>query len=186
MNIEASCLKQAKRWNVAPAVHPRDFIMEFLLTHPQFVNSPEQAVEYYFKSGHESAQLFERVVERDLGLNGASLSLLEFASGYGCVTRHLLKARRFRLTACDIHAEANDFNALRLGATAMESSPVPEEFRAGSSRFDLVFALSFFSHMPKATWARWLQALFDVLLPGGHLLFTTHGPTSRRKCFAEV
>ena len=159
--------------------------MHFLRSHPAFVNSPEGAIEYYFRSGRESANMFRTIVEKDLGLNG-SKSVLEFASGYGCVTRHLLQTGRSNLVSCDIHAEANDFIATEMGVTAMESSPIPEEFSTGGRRFDLVFALSFFSHMPKATWTRWLKALFNVLAPGGHLIFTTHGQISLRKHFTNV
>jgi len=184
-DFDAACVKYAAKWNVLAPVHPKDFIMDFVLNHPGFTKSPEAAIDYYFRSGHESSEMFQAVVDKDLELNG-SQSVLEFASGYGCVTRHLLKARRFKLTACDIHQEANDFNATKLEATTMESCAVPEEFDAAGMRYDLVFALSFFSHMPKATWTRWLQALFNVVKPGGYLLFTTHGPTSLRKMFSAV
>jgi hypothetical protein len=47
-------------------------------------------------------------------------------------------------------------------------------------RFDVVFALSFFSHMPITTWARWLVRLCQVAKPGGIILFTTQGNASRR------
>jgi hypothetical protein len=38
-----------------------------------------------------------------------------------------------------------------------------------------VFVLSLFSHLPKATWSRWLKVLFDAVAPGGLLVFSTHG-----------
>lgn len=41
--------------------------------------------------------------------------------------------------------------------------------------FDVVFALSFFSHMPDRTFDAWLRVLHDALAPGGLLVFTTHG-----------
>ena len=65
------------------------------------------------------------------------------------------------------------------------SSSVPEYFDS-AGEYDLVFALSFFSHMPKATWARWLGALFKALSSGGSLIFTTHGATTRRELLVDV
>lgn len=182
-DLNEVCIKHARKWNVPFKVHSEDFIMEFLRSHPQLGNPPEKAVEYYFETGNKSAQLFKQIVERDLGLAGRPYSVLEFASGYGCVTRHLACISHLNLTSCDIHPKANDFCALELGVTPMESSVLPENFNPNTQRFDIVFALSFFSHMPKVTWTRWLRVLFEAVSPGGFLLFTTHGLTSFRKCF---
>ena len=49
----------------------------------------------------------------------------------------------------------------------------PEDFRP-SEQFDVVFALSFFTHMPKSTFGRWLARL-PRGPPSGQLAFTTHG-----------
>jgi hypothetical protein len=42
-------------------------------------------------------------------------------------------------------------------------------------KFDVVFALSFFSHMPPMTWKRWVHRLLDHVADGGLLIFTTQG-----------
>ena len=82
--------------------------------------------------------------------------------------------RDFDLTACDIHAEAVAFLRRRLGVRAIRSDACPELF-APARAYDAVLALSFFSHMPLATWARWLVRLTLPLAIGGRLVFTTHG-----------
>jgi hypothetical protein len=43
-----------------------------------------------------------------------------------------------------------------------------------------VFALSFFSHMPDATFAAWLERLLSAVKRGGILVFTTRGAISLR------
>ena len=45
-------------------------------------------------------------------------------------------------------------------------------------RYDFIFSLSFFSHLPDLTFGEWLAFLYDGLNVGGYLLFTTHGETS--------
>jgi hypothetical protein len=50
---------------------------------------------------------------------------------------------------------------------------VPEQLKLPPQ--DVIFAHSFFSHMPETTWARWLKALANALAPRGVLIFTTHG-----------
>jgi len=58
------------------------------------------------------------------------------------------------------------------------SRHVPEDLALGRT-FDVVFALSFFSHVPEATFGRWLRALFAGVSEGGILIFTTHGLASQ-------
>jgi hypothetical protein len=78
------------------------------------------------------------------------------------------------VTACDIHPEAGAFLREKLGVAAVGSVEVPEKFNLGQ-RFDVVFALSFFSHLPHSGWRRWLLALAEHTGPDGILIFTTHG-----------
>jgi SAM-dependent methyltransferase len=82
------------------------------------------------------------------------------------------------VVACDIHEEATRFIAKHLNVRAVLSRHAPDDF-AVAQDFDVVFALSFFSHMPKATFGPWIKALFAQLRPSGYLIFTTHGLASR-------
>jgi hypothetical protein len=43
-----------------------------------------------------------------------------------------------------------------------------------SPGFDCITAVSFFSHVPKATFARWMAKLYGMLAPGGMLVFSVH------------
>jgi SAM-dependent methyltransferase len=104
--------------------------------------------------------------------------VLDFAAGYGCVTRHLARNPALTVTACDIHAEAVTFLRHEIGVRALGSAACPEELSL-PRLYDAVLALSFFSHMPLATWARWLVRLSLPLHTGGLLVFTTHGLRSR-------
>jgi len=79
--------------------------------------------------------------------------------------------------ASDIDPAMLDLVRERMGVEVAMSHSVPEQFDPGGS-FDLIFALSFFSHMPQATYARWLARLSALLRPAGALLFTAHGHRS--------
>ena len=54
------------------------------------------------------------------------------------------------------------------------SASVPEQVQ-WPQRYELVFVLSLFSHLPRSTWSRWLKVLWDAVAPGGLLVFSTHG-----------
>ena len=162
----------AEKQGVTPEVHPKDYIFWFVATHPEM--SAENATAYYFEDGARSAaKLGDRLISL-FGDRPEPIKLLEFASGYGCVSRHLKKNPRLNLTSCDIHPEAIDFLTNTIGVDALQSAHAPEQFST-PEKYDAIFALSFFSHMPKASFGRWLKALYGALKSPGYLLFTTHG-----------
>lgn len=162
----------AEKQGVTPEVHPKDFIFWFVATHPHL--SIDNATTYYFEDGARSAAKLDREVAALFGEETKPIKLMEFASGYGCVSRHLKKNPRFDLTSCDIHPEAIEFLTNTIGVKAHQSAHSPEQFST-PEKYDAIFALSFFSHMPKATFGRWIKALYGALKAPGYLLFTTHG-----------
>ncbi len=164
----------AGQLGVSPAVHPDDHIFNFLIDHQGFP-SDETRIKYYFEDGRESAKKLRGILRRVLG--EGSIDVLEFASGYGCVSRHLVGDNKIKLVSCDIHPQAISFLENKIGVRALHSVSVPENLDPGRT-YDAVFALSFFSHMPITTWARWLVKLFSLVRPGGVLIFTTQGEKS--------
>jgi SAM-dependent methyltransferase len=185
-DFDEYCRESAKSCDAVPDVHPDDFIFKFIIDHPNWTD-PKDAVSYYFCDGQSSAHKLRDILSNDLGITpGTPLSLLEFASGYGCVTRHLAKIlQNVSIVASDIHPEANEFVRQQIGVNSIQSTPVPEEFPKAFF-YDVVFALSFFSHMPKKTWTRWLKVLSDRLNVNGHLIFTTHGLISARNLMPDL
>jgi SAM-dependent methyltransferase len=182
VTVDWAALQQqaATSYGVSPVVHEADLLWPFIVGHPNFTD-PVDAANYYFHDGAESARKLALLVHEYLpaGTPGESVALLEFASGYGMVTRHLTDAMpRVQVTSCDIHQQAVDFVHRQLGGVAVLSRDEPEELELGRT-FDVVFALSFFSHMPKSSFGRWLAALYRAVAPGGILAFTTHGLGSR-------
>lgn len=174
---EMLCLNRAaaERQGVESAVHSQDFIYWYNVSHWLSLGEPlEGPINYYFEDGGRSAEKLAGILAA-LGYEGErKIKLLEFASGYGCVSRHLKKFPQFDLVSCDIHGEAIDFLTKQIGVKAIPSAHVPEQF-SPPDQYDVVFALSFFTHMPKTTFGRWLRALYNTLHLGGYLIFTTHG-----------
>jgi SAM-dependent methyltransferase len=180
VDVDITRQDAARQFGVPPDVHPEDMIWRYLLNHPNYPK-PGPAVRHYFADGAESARKLESIIREHLPsiASTKAVSILEFASGYGMVTRHLAKLpSKGKLVACDIHQEAVKFIEDRLEQLTILSRHLPEDVSFDQS-FDVVFALSFFSHMPESTFSRWLTALFSAVSPGGILVFTTHGLASR-------
>lgn len=175
----ASCERAAARFGVSPEVHDDDFIFKFCFDHPGF-STRDLAIEYYFEDPANSARKVRNAVDRWMPKSDRPLNILEFASGYGAVTRHAKKQLKPHiLTSCDIHPQAIEFLSKAFGVKTLQSQDHPEALEFPET-YDVVFVLSFFSHMPRSTWFRWLTKLYSALSNGGILLFTTHGKVSRQ------
>jgi SAM-dependent methyltransferase len=171
-----ACDAAGLRHRVSGTVDPRDWIFWFLYNLPGVTNKND-AIDQYFANGADCAGKLRALIAEQRPVAGARI--LEFAAGYGRVTRHLRNVvSEAEVLACDIHPEAVRFLRETLGVEAVGSVDVPENFNLGR-RFDVVFALSFFSHLPQSSWHRWLLALSEHTAPDGLLIFTTHGERTR-------
>jgi SAM-dependent methyltransferase len=132
-----------------------------------------RALERYSATGREARDVLHSI-EHALGAAPSPRVLLEFACGYGRITRHLAAGRRGRHFACDIDAEALAFCTHNFGVVTCPSAREPHDWHP-PRRFDLIFVASLFTHLPQRTWKAWLVRLADALEPNGVLVFTTHG-----------
>lgn len=175
--LQTDLRKYAEETGVVSDIHEADYLLHFLLNH-QGWDSYSDAVKYYFQDGQKSAKKLSKLLSELEIKRDHETSFLEFASGYGMVTRHLTKQiHPMKIVSCDIHQQAIDFLSTTIGVEAVLSQSTPEALNFREP-FDVVFALSFFSHMPDKTFGRWLQTLYRAVKPQGYLIFTTHGHTS--------
>jgi hypothetical protein len=99
---------------------------------------------------------------------------LDFASGWGRVTRFLLtEVPRERLWIADIVPSAVSFQQRELGVHGLLSAPDPAAF-ATETRFDCIVVTSLFTHLPERTFRAWLERLTSLLAPGGMLVLSAH------------
>lgn len=166
------CRSVAASYGVAHEIHAEDFIFWHL--HDALSSDRQhEAIEDYFRSGAASAVWIKSIVDTLPGLP-PSFSFLDFASGYGRVARHLPRILpAAQLVTSDVHPQAVAFNR-SINLDAIGSTFIPEDFDPGRD-FDVICAISFFTHMPQKTWGRWLRTLGKFLKPHGMLIFTTHG-----------
>jgi SAM-dependent methyltransferase len=156
-------------------IHENDFIFNHI--HKNLNIEYDLAIQEYINVGLQSADKLLNIA-KDLHINTSTSNILDFASGYGCVARHFFdKTKSENFYCVDIHDEAISFLKDEIKVKAIKSSPIPEQFDL-EARFDFIFVLSFFSHMPKSTFERWLVKLASLLTNKGFLLFTTHGMVS--------
>jgi len=156
-------------------IHKEDFIFWFVYNHPRF-KCEHDRFDYYFSDGKNSAEKLKNLCVNEMQMEPLKINLFEFASGYGCVTRHLC-SDYYQVTSCDIHPQAMEFLSNQFNVKTFLSTSNPDKFKP-NEYYDVVFALSFFSHMNDISYGRWIKALYDCVKPGGYLVFTTHGAKS--------
>lgn len=100
---------------------------------------------------------------------------LDFGCGSGRVALRLAARPGLAVSGVDVDARAVRWLGRELGEERfLRSSPRPPLPFAPAS-FDVVFAVSVFTHLDEGAQLEWLDELGRVLRPGGLLLASTHG-----------
>ncbi len=139
-----------------------------------FDGDRDRGLAGYLESGRWVARMTEQIVDWRFG-GFEDLQMLDFASGYGRVTRHLLgRIHRRGLTVSDVMAPAVEFQRRVFAVDGVVSAADPERLPIERD-FDVVQAISLFSHLPETLFRRWLRALWSRTRPGGVLIVSVHG-----------
>lgn len=134
----------------------------------------EKAAALYFESGRRIWSTVRQVLRWRFGSVDWGGPLLDFASGYGRVTRHaVLERPPASVWVADISADAVAFQEQQFGVHGLVSSADPERLRC-DERFDAIVVSSLFTHLPEPRFRAWLQRLVSLLSPRGLLLFSVH------------
>jgi len=157
-------------------VHPRDEMWRIAK-----IQLPEvgKAFHYYFATGGLLAtRTRDYLLQR--GADPSQLSLLDFACGYGRITRYL--ALVFREVVCsDVEPEMIEFAKERFGVHGFPSAIEAGAVAFPERRFDVVFSFSLFTHLHPEIWSTWFWTLFERVAPEGHFILSTRSPEFARK-----
>jgi 2-polyprenyl-3-methyl-5-hydroxy-6-metoxy-1,4-benzoquinol methylase len=154
---------------VVRTVSAKDEMFNYIRTRMPDVAATET---YYFDTGRELATHLVQYLD-EIGQDGRTMRLLDFAAGYGRVTRWLTTLFG-SVTMSDLEQEMVEFQKREFGVDGFVSGADPAQAAAHPGRYDLVFVFSLFTHLPESTWSQWLAALAGLVRPGGHLVFSTH------------
>lgn len=146
-------------------VHRNDFMLN---------GTDPDSLAFYISGGRADAELMitsAQLVGHD---PAAAKAWLDFGCGYGRVVRFLTEqVSPSAVWVTDVLPGAAEFCARELGVTAV-SAPFDGGHR---NEFEVIYAISVFSHLPLRAGADLLQQMRGALVPGGAVVFTTHGPS---------
>ncbi|MEZ5966548.1 MAG: class I SAM-dependent methyltransferase [Planctomycetota bacterium] len=163
---------------IPSSIHPVDEMFRDALRRRE---DRAAALIEYMLIGNQSAATI-RQVARWCGFRWEELdAVLDFAAGYGRVSRFLLRSLPpGRLWIAEVLEAAVPFQEESFGVHGIRSVTDPQAVRF-PRRFRFISALSLFTHLPRETFTLWLRRLCDAVDDGGVLLFTTHGPEAYEK-----
>jgi SAM-dependent methyltransferase len=102
-------------------------------------------------------------------------AILDFGCGCGRVARYWVSLAGPEVHGCDVSRKAVEWCARHLDFVEARVNrpkpPAPYE----SETFDLIYALSVFTHLPERLQRVWMRELARIAKPRGLLVLTTHG-----------
>lgn len=132
--------------------------------------------------GREGAAAILRAFDRVRDPSRSYPNWLDFGCGCGRVARWMQGARPVvGLTGVDVDAAQVRWAQRHLPGEFAVMRPSPPLGFAPES-FDVVYAISIFTHLDEREQFAWLGEFLRILRPGGLLIATTHGPDLSRTC----
>lgn len=168
--VDAFLAPRLPRWEeLNRAIDERDDMLDFAVK--LFEHDRDAAVSNYFQNGFEQFELVRHIAS---WRGRHPRTMLDFASGYGRLTRFLVHEQLAEeVTVSDILPGGIEFQAAQFGVKTILSTTLPEQFPSGAT-YDLIFVASLFTHLPPATFTAWLRKLAELLEPEGLLIVSVH------------
>lgn len=180
--VDALLRTRVARWReLNRAIDERDDMLDFAIK--LFDHDRDRAVANYFVNGYEQLELVRHIARwRDR----QPKRMLDFASGYGRLTRFLVHERiADAVTVADILEGGMRFQAEQFGVKTILSTTLPQDLVI-DERYDLIFVASLFTHLPAATFTPWLRRLAELLTDDGLLIFSVHDETLAPETFDGI
>ena len=121
------------------------------------------------------ASIIRALLDRNGTPIGEFGSLLDFGCGCGRVIRHWKDENGTAICGSDYNPLLVDWCRDNLGFAEFTVNGLKPDLPHEDGRFDLIYALSVFTHLPEDLQEPWMAELNRVLSPGGTLLVTVFG-----------
>ena len=137
--------------------------------------SPDEAA--YRLVGYSNYRKIQSVLEERVGRNLRTFqAALDWGCGSGRLLRYLIEAPGIVVTGADIDSDNLSWCRTHFPGRFVEL-PLHPPSTLPLRAFDLAIGLSIFTHLTETVQHEWLKELQRVMVPGGILLMSIHGPT---------
>jgi SAM-dependent methyltransferase len=136
-------------------------------------------VDWFLESGRLAAESIAESLARHGRRVDELGAILDFGCGCGRVTRRWADLDSTAVHGTDANKRAVSWCRANLPFARFSSNGLAPPLPHGNGSFDLVYALSVFTHLPEELQLAWMEELERLVKPGGFLLLTTHGERYR-------
>jgi len=140
-----------------------------------FLVSANYDPRYFLRTGEQGASCIRSLLQR----NGAPIegmsSILDFGCGCGRIARHWSGLHATAVTGSDINPALVRWAGRNLRFGKFDVNGLSARLPYRDCSFDLVYAVSVFTHLSEPLQRWWMDELTRILRPGGLLLVTVKG-----------
>lgn len=143
--------------------------------HLIFLVAGTNDISWFLDRGRRSAaDITDALDRRGQSVEGLG-AILEFGCGCGRVLRYWRGLSNTRVCGTDYNPELTEWCAANLPFVETRRNQLAPPLSYRNGQFDLVYAISVFTHLTEDLQRPWMQELVRVLKPGGILVVTTMG-----------
>ena len=130
---------------------------------------------WFLESGRSSAETIREAVGRHgVGLDSIR-RMLDFGCGCGRVLRHWQQLGGVEVHAAEPEERLEEWCTRNLPFAVVSRSSELPPLTYEAEAFDVVYAVSVFTHLTEGAQLLWMTELERIIRPGGLLLLTVHG-----------
>ena len=140
-----------------------------------YLVSGTNSLSWFLNSGVQAAANIRECLDRnDVGLDTLG-SILDFGCGAGRTLRHWRDLPNVKVCGTDYNPALVRWCRKNLPFADVRLNGLNPPIDHPDASFDLIYALSVFTHLTEPVGFAWIDELTRLLKPGGRLLITTHG-----------
>jgi SAM-dependent methyltransferase len=140
-----------------------------------FLVAGSSDISWFMRGGELAATSIAEAL-RDVGVDVAELgAILDFGCGCGRVLRNWHSLPHSNVYGADYNPKLINWSRQNLPFAQYEVNRLSPPLPYPDAQFDLVYALSVFTHLTEDLQKSWITELTRTLKPGGHLIISTHG-----------
>ena len=140
----------------------------------RILTTDSPSVEWFIQSGQAAADSIRELLARNAVPIAEIGSMLDFGCGCGRVVRQWANMPT-EVHGCDYNTGLVNWCRRELPFARFETNGLAPPLPYADANFDLVYALSVFTHLPLTLQQQWMGELARVLTPNGYLIVSTHG-----------
>ncbi|MDA9145668.1 class I SAM-dependent methyltransferase [Candidatus Pelagibacter sp.] len=130
----------------------------------------------YYNSGSSYLPIATMAEKYGLNLREKNLNILDFGCGVGRLLLHFTRVYKSnKYFACDVDDTSISFLLKNYPNVDSHTNNYSPPIKYEDSKFDMIYALSIFSHLDISDQALWLKELSRITKSGGYLFLTIEG-----------